>query len=143
MSNVVKKVKKQVISLVFFTFYFGLPFKARSSGCKTTQWKSMAIIARNANFFAGFGAKMGKKLIIFNNFILVSLKVTKLIIISFLSFLIKMLFKKFLIWAFQGQNVGAGWVKNDKKGFLHTSHLSANPVLPKNEALNNHSVLIL
>ena len=60
----------------------------------------MAIIARNANFFAGFAAKMGKKLIIFNNFILVSLKVTKLIIISFLSFLIKMLFKKFLIWAF-------------------------------------------
>ena len=32
-----------------------------------------------------------------------------------------MLFKKFLIWTFQGQNVGAGWVKNGKKGFLHTS----------------------
>ena len=54
-----------------------------------------------------------------------------------------MLFKKFLIWAFYGQNVGAGCVKNGKKGFLHTSHLSANPVLPKNEVLNNHSVLTL
>ena len=33
-------------------------------------------------------------------------------------------------------------------GFLgpkygHTSHLSGNPVLPKNEVLNNHSVLTL
>ena len=55
-----------------------------------------------------------------------------------------MLFKKFLIWAFQVQNVGPGWVKNGKKKvFFHTSHLSANPVLPKNEAPDNHSVLTL
>ena len=58
-----------------------------------------------------------------------------------MSFLTKILFKKLLIWAFLGQNVGAGWIKNGKKGFLLTSHLSANPVLPKNEVLNNHSVL--
>ena len=31
-----EKIKKQVISLSFFIFYLGLPFKARSSGCKTT-----------------------------------------------------------------------------------------------------------
>ena len=31
-----EKIKKQVISLGFFIFYLGLPFKARSSGCKTT-----------------------------------------------------------------------------------------------------------
>ena len=67
---------------------------------------------------------MAKKLIIFNNFT-------------------EMLFKKFLIWAFKGQNVGAGWVKNGIKGFLQTSHLFANPVLPKNEVLNKHSVLVL
>ena len=31
--------------------------------------------------------------------------------------------------------------KMAKKGFLHTSHLSANPVLPKNEVPHNHSAL--
>ena len=37
MSNFVKKVKKQAISLGFFSYFtWGLPFKARSSGCKTT-----------------------------------------------------------------------------------------------------------
>ena len=36
--------------------------------------------------------------------------------------------------------LGPRWVKNDKKGFLHTSHRSANPVLPKKEVLNNHTV---
>ena len=30
-----------------------------------------------------------------------------------------------------------------KKGFFHTTHLSANPILPKNEVLNNHSVITL
>ena len=29
------------------------------------------------------------------------------------------------------------------KDFFHTSHLSANPVLPKNEVLNSHSALTL
>ena len=46
-------------------------------------------------------------------------------------FLTKMLFKKSLIWAFKGQNMSLG----KKKGFFRTSHLSANPVLPKNEVL--------
>ena len=37
MSNIVKKVKKQAISLdVFSYFTWGIPFKAKSSGCKTT-----------------------------------------------------------------------------------------------------------
>ena len=52
-----------------------------------------------------------------------------------MSFLTKMLFKEFFIWAFWGQNLGPGWVKNGKKIFFHTSHLSTNPVLPKNEVL--------
>ena len=43
-----------------------------------------------------------------------------------------MLFKEFLIWAFWDQNVGPGWVKHGKKVVFHTSHVSANPVLPKN-----------
>ena len=34
-----------------------------------------------------------------------------------------MLFKEFLIWAYWGQNVGPGWVKNDKKGCFHTGTL--------------------
>ena len=37
MSNVVKKVKKQAISLGFFLMLLGdIPFKARSTSCKTT-----------------------------------------------------------------------------------------------------------
>ena len=55
---------------------------------KPSEWKFMAIIARNAKFlghytnFCPIWVKNGKKLIIFNNSLwLVSLKVTKLIII--------------------------------------------------------------
>ena len=41
MSSVVKKVKKQAISLGFFSYFtWGLPFKARSSGCRTTLVES-------------------------------------------------------------------------------------------------------
>ena len=54
---------------------------------KPPAWKFMAIIARNAKFKGRLGpnfcliwVKNGKKLVIFNNFTLVSLKVTKLII---------------------------------------------------------------
>ena len=55
-----------------------------------------------------------------------------------------MLFKELLIWAFWGQNVGPGWVKNGKKKFFfHTNHFYVNPVLPKNELLNRHSFLTL
>ena len=51
MCNVVKKVKKQAISLGFFSYFtWGLPFKARSSGLKSPEWKYMAIIAGNAKF---------------------------------------------------------------------------------------------
>ena len=61
-----------------------------------------------------------------------------------MSFLIKMLFKEFLIWAFWGQNVAHVGSKMAKKVFFHTSHLSANPVsCLKNEVLNNHSILTL
>ena len=34
-----------------------------------------------------------------------------------------MLLKELFIWAFRGQNVGPGWVKNGKKGCFRTSHL--------------------
>ena len=57
-----------------------------------------------------------------------------------MSFLIKMLFKEVLIWAFWCKNVAHVGSKMTKKGFFHTSHLSANPVLPKNEVLNSHIV---
>ena len=60
-----------------------------------------------------------------------------------MSFLTKMLFKELLIWAFWGQYVGPGSVKNGRKGVFHTSHLSTNPVLPKNKVLNSNSVLAL
>ena len=52
-----------------------------------------------------------------------------------------MLFKEFLIWALWVQNMGPGWVKNDKKGCFHTSHLTTNPVFPKNKVLSSHSLL--
>ena len=39
------------------------------------------------------------------------------------------------------QNVGPGWVKNGKKGYIHTSHLTPNPVFLKKEVLKSHSLL--
>ena len=52
-----------------------------------------------------------------------------------------MLFKEFLIWTLWGQNVAPRWVKNGKKGCFHTSHLTTNPVFPKNKVRNSHSLL--
>ena len=52
-----------------------------------------------------------------------------------------MQFKEFFTWALWDQNVGPGWVKNDKKGYFHTSHLTTNPFFPKNKILNSHSSL--
>ena len=46
-----EKVKKHAISLGFFSYFtWGLPSKARISGCEITEWKFMAIKARNAKF---------------------------------------------------------------------------------------------
>ena len=45
---------------------------------KPPEWKFMAIIARNAKFLPDLGQKWQKNLVIFNNFTLVSLKITKL-----------------------------------------------------------------
>ena len=42
---------------------------------------------------------------------------------------------------FGGQNVGPGSVKNDKKGYFHTSHFTCNPVVPKKEVLKSHILL--
>ena len=33
------------------------------------------------------------------------------------------------------------WVKNGKKGYFHASHLTPNPVFPKREVLESHSLL--
>ena len=55
--------------------------------------------------------------------------------------LTKILFKEFLIWVFWDQNVDPGWVKMAKKASFHTSHLTTNPVFPKNKILNRHSFL--
>ena len=32
-----------------------------------------------------------------------------------------------------------GWVRNGKKGYIHTSHHTPNTVFPKNEILNSQS----
>ena len=88
--SVVKKVKKQLLSTGFFSYFkWGIPFKAKSSACvHTPEWKFKANIATNATFEGSLGlhicpiwVKNGKKLIIFKNFTLVSLKSTKVIII--------------------------------------------------------------
>ena len=42
---------------------------------------------------------------------------------------------------FWGQNVAPGWVKNDKNGCLHTSHLAPNSDFPEKEVLKSHSLL--
>ena len=51
MSNVVKKVKKQAISLGFFHILLGeYLLKQKVVVIKSPEWKFMAIIARNAKF---------------------------------------------------------------------------------------------
>ena len=95
-----------------------------------------------AKFFAQFESKMAKNWLFSSiSLYLVSFNVTNGIIIQFRSFLTKMLLKELNIWAFWIQNVGPGWVKNGKKGCFHTSHLTINPVSPKNKVLNSHSLL--
>ena len=50
-SNVVKKVKKQAISLGFFHILLGeYLLKQKVEVVKSPEWKFMAIIARNAKF---------------------------------------------------------------------------------------------
>ena len=75
-----KKVKKQASISSFSYFTWEIPFQAKSSGCTN--------IARKTTFEGHLGPKFcpvwvknGKKLIIFKNFTLVSLKVTKFITI--------------------------------------------------------------
>ena len=68
MSNVVKKVKKQAISLGFFHILLGeYLLKQKVVVIKSPEWKFMAIIASIAKFkgrqdqiFAQFGSKMAK-----------------------------------------------------------------------------------
>ena len=51
MSNIVKKVKKQAISLGFLHILLGEYFlKQKVVVIKSPEWKFMAIIARNAKF---------------------------------------------------------------------------------------------
>ena len=51
MSNVVKKVKKQAISLGFFHILLGeCLLKQKVVVPKPPEWKFMAIVARNAKF---------------------------------------------------------------------------------------------
>ena len=51
MSNVVKKVKKQVILLVFFLYFtWDYLLKQEAVFVKPPEWKFMAIMARNAKF---------------------------------------------------------------------------------------------
>ena len=73
MSNVVKNVKKQAISLGFFYILLGNYLLKQEAGVvKPSEWKFMAIIAWNAKFLPDLGQKWQKKLIIFNNLTLVS-----------------------------------------------------------------------
>ena len=51
MSNVVKKVKKQVISLGFFSYFtWDYLLKQEAVVVKPPEWKFIAIIARNTKF---------------------------------------------------------------------------------------------
>ena len=51
MSNVVKKVKKQIISLGFFHILLGITFlKEEAVVLKPPEWKFIAIIDRNTEF---------------------------------------------------------------------------------------------
>ena len=75
-----KKINKQALSLGFFSILLGeYLLKQKAVVIKPHEWKFMAIIARNATFKRALGpnlcpiwVKYGKKLIIFNNFTLIS-----------------------------------------------------------------------
>ena len=75
---------------------------------QTPEWKFKANIARNATLegryeqiFAQFGSKVAQGCFFLRiSLLLVSLKVTKLMIIQLMSFLNKMLFEEFIIWVF-------------------------------------------
>ena len=61
MSNIVKKVKKQAISLGFLHILLGEYFlKQKVVVIKSPEWKFMAIIARNAKFQGYQGKKWQK-----------------------------------------------------------------------------------
>ena len=78
--NVVKKVKKQALSISFFHILHGEYLsKQKVVVAQVLEWKFKANIARNTAFegrlgpnFCPIWVKNGKKLIIFKNFILVS-----------------------------------------------------------------------
>ena len=78
--NVVKKVKKQALSIRFFHILHGeYLLKQKVVVVQTLEWKFKANIARNATFkgllgpnFCPIWVKHEKKLIIFKNFTLVS-----------------------------------------------------------------------
>ena len=71
-----------IINKFFSYFTWGIPFKAKSSGCTNTclpEWEFKAHIARNITFegrlgpnFCPIWVKNARKLIIFKNFTLVS-----------------------------------------------------------------------
>ena len=87
--NVVKEVKKWLLSISFFHILLReYLLKQKAVVVHTPEWKCKVNIARHATFEGHLGpnicpiwVKNGKKLVIFKNFTLVSLKVTKLITI--------------------------------------------------------------
>ena len=87
--NVVKKIKKQALSISFFHILHGeYLLKLKVVVVQILEWKFKANIDRNATFEGHLGphfcpvwVRNGKNLIIFKNITLVSLKVTELIII--------------------------------------------------------------
>ena len=78
--NVVKKVKKQVLSISFFVILHGeYLLKEKLVVVQILEWKFKDNIARNATFethlgpnFCPIWVKNGKKLIMFKNFTIVS-----------------------------------------------------------------------
>ena len=50
------------------------------------------------------------------------------------------MFKKFYIWIFCDHNFGVLSVRNYKKGYVYTSHLTLNPDFPENKVPNGHSL---
>ena len=116
------------------------------------DWKLKAKLARNTIFEENYGKTFAhlwskqQKVTILEVFTLISQSLNHILSnnIAFVflkDWKLKINITNSIFEPFGGQNVGPGWVKNDKKGYFRTSPLTVNPVFTKKEVLKSNSLL--
>ena len=136
-----EKQRKTGISMGFFDILHEVYIcKHKVVFIEIPEWKLKAKFARNTLnvFFAHFWSKIAKSDYFIELFTLVSQSLSHILGNNIASVFLKdwqlkFCWKNFIFGPFWGQNVGPGWVKNDSKGYFHTSHLTHN-----SEVLKSH-----